>query len=75
MIFVLAIDRCQQANPLATGITATRLTSSGAVKEAGTTNPLDPGLKCAYLEPPGNPSTFLCASAAQAPMPTPRMRA
>lgn len=58
LIFVSPLISASSVNPLATGITAARLTSSGAVKEAGTTNPLDPGLRVRLPGSPGNPSTF-----------------
>jgi hypothetical protein len=58
LIFVSPLIAASSVNPLVTGITAARLTSSGAVKEAGTTNPLDPGLRVRLPGAPGNPSTF-----------------
>lgn len=45
-------------NPLATRTTGVRTTAGGAVKEDGTTNPLDPGLRIRLPGSPGSRSTF-----------------
>ena len=57
-IVCLPVDCCQSVNPLATRTTGARMTSSGAVKEDGTTNPLDPGFRVRLPGSPGNSSTF-----------------
>lgn len=45
-------------NPLATRVSSTRTSASGAVKEDGTTNPLDPGLRARLPGSPGARSNF-----------------
>ena len=45
-------------NPLATRTTGVRMTSSGEVKEDGTTNPLDPGMRIRLPGSAGSRSTF-----------------
>ncbi len=58
LLFVSGLIDPSAVNPLATRTVGTRTTSSGAVKEDGTTNPLDPGMRVRLPGSPGNPSTF-----------------
>ena len=58
LLFVSNLIDRSAVNTLATRTIGTRLTSSGAVKEDGTTNPLDPGLRVRLPGSPGNPSTY-----------------
>ena len=58
LLFVSSLIPASSVNPLATRTVGARTTSSGAVKEDGTTNPLDPGLRMRLPGSPGNSSTF-----------------
>ncbi|MEO8271442.1 MAG: hypothetical protein ABI557_17095, partial [Aureliella sp.] len=58
LLFVSPLIPASSVNPLSTGISSARLTSGGANKEDGTTNPLDPGFRVRLPGAPGNPSTF-----------------
>ncbi len=58
LLFVSSLIPASSVNPLATRTVGARMTSSGAVKEDGTTNPLDPGMRIRLPGSPGNASTY-----------------
>ena len=58
LIFVSSLIARSSVNPLATRTVGTRLTSGNAVKEDGTSNPLDPGMRVRLPGSPGNPVTY-----------------
>ncbi len=58
LLFVSSLIPRSSVNTLATRSVGTKLTSSGAVKEEGTTNPMDPGMRVRLPGSPGNPGTY-----------------
>ena len=58
LLFVSPLIPASSVNPLATRTVGARTTSSGAIKEDGTTNPRDPGFRMRLPGSPGNTSTF-----------------
>ncbi len=58
LLFASSLIPASSVNPLATRTVGARATSSGAVKEDGTTNPRDPGFRVRLPGSPGNASTY-----------------
>lgn len=58
LIFVSNLIDRSAVNPLATRTVGTKLTSGGVVKEGGTTNPMDPGLRIRLPGASGNASSY-----------------